>query len=364
MNIETIEHKVQKKERISEEEALFLFQTHDIHALGRMANTIRQRWNGNKAFYVVNRHINYSNVCIDSCRFCAFSRKAREEGGFTYTIEEMLEKGREGSEAGATEFHIVGGLHPHLPYEYYFELLQAFKSRFPNIVLKCFTAVEISHLAKRTKKTIAEVLREFIAAGLDFLPGGGAEVFSERVRDEVCPNKLYVKEWIDVHTAAHQLGLKTNATMLYGHIEKPVEIIEHLRFLREGQDQSGGFVTFIPLKYQPENNQLGGRLCSGLKDLRVHAISRIYLDNFPHLKAYWTMLGIKCAQTMLLYGADDFDGTVIDEKIVHMAGSPSPKVLTVSKIQRLIRETGLEPIERDTFFQPFNRNEPLPAAIL
>jgi aminodeoxyfutalosine synthase len=328
-----------------------------------MANTIRERWNQKKAYYIVNQHINYSNVCIDSCRFCAFSRKPRREGAFTYSIEEMLEKAQHGAEAGATEFHIVGGLHPHLEYQYYLDLLQAIKSMFPRIILKCFTAVEVSHLAKRSKKSIQQVLAELKDAGLDFLPGGGAEMFSERVRDEVCPTKLYVDQWLDVHATAHALGIHSNATMLYGHIEQPEEIIEHLDILRSAQDQSGGFVTFIPLKYQPDNNELGGSQCTGLKDLKVHAISRIYLDNFPHLKAYWTMLGIKCAQLMLRYGADDFDGTVLDEKIVHMAGADSPKVLTVSKIHRLIREAGLEPVERDTFFQPVTRESPLSPAL-
>ena len=205
------------------------------------------------------------------------------------------------------------------------------------------------------KKTIEEVLQELINAGLDALPGGGAEMFSLRVRKEMCPTKLYVNQWIDVHRAAHRLGIKSNATMLYGHIEEPGEIIEHLKIIRDTQDDTQGFLTFIPLKYQPEHSPYGGKSCSGLKDLLVHAIARIYLDNVPHIKSYWTMLGVKCAQTLLLFGADDFDGTVIDERIVHMAGSASPKMLTATKIRRLIEETGLEPVERDTFFNPVTR---------
>jgi aminodeoxyfutalosine synthase len=363
MNIRTIKDKVDNQERISDAEALFLFQTPDIHALGRMANTIRERWNGKNAYYIVNRHINYSNVCIDSCKFCAFARKIGKEGSFTYGIDEMLAKAKEGADFGATEFHIVGGLHPRLPYEYYLDLLRALKQAYPHILLKCFTAVEISHLTKRFRKSILEVLTDLKDAGLDFMPGGGAEMFSQTVRDEICPRKLYVDQWLDVHRTAHSLGLLSNATMLYGHVETPVDIIDHMRHLRELQDETQGLVTFIPLKYQPENNTLGGTLSTGLTDLRVHAIARIYLDNIPHIKAYWTMLGLKTAQTMLLFGADDFDGTVIDEKIVHMAGSTSPKVLTVTKIRRLILETGLIPVERDTRFKPVQREVPLPAVI-
>lgn len=359
----SIQEKVFANQRIKEEEALELFHTKDIHTLGRLANHVRRRWNGDKAYYIVNKHINYSNVCIDSCKFCAFSRKIGKEGGFTYSIEAMVQKAQEGADAGAIEIHIVGGLHPRLPYEYYLDLLKTLKQRFPHIVLKCFTAVEISHLAKRSRQSIDAVLRDLKEAGLDFLPGGGAEMFSEQVRDVICPRKLYVDEWVDVHKAAHRLGIPTNATMLYGHIETAEDIIDHLHHIRTLQDESGGVVTFIPLKFQPENTPLGGTLSTGLTDLRVHAISRIYLDNIPHLKAYWTMLGVKCAQTLLLFGADDFDGTVINEKIVHMAGAKSPKILTVSTIRRIIEETGLTPVERDTFFHPVQREAPLPAAI-
>ena len=352
MSLESIHQKVVNQKRISDDEALELFETKDIHALGRLANTVRRRWNGNKAYYIINRHINYSNVCLDSCKFCAYSRKIGAEGAFTYSLEEMLQKAEEGASMGAVEFHIVGGLHPTLPYEYYITLLKTLKSRFPNIILKCFTAVEIAHFAKISHKSIEEVLCELKDAGLNALPGGGAEMFSARIRQEMCPTKLYVNQWIDVHRIAHRLGIQSNATMLYGHIEEPKEIIEHLRILRELQDETQGFLTFIPLRYQPEYSPYGGQISTGLKDIFVHSIARIYLDNIPHVKTYWTMLGVKCAQTLLLFGADDFDGTVIDEKIVHMAGSKSPKTLTVSQIRHLIEEAGLEAIERDTFFNP------------
>ncbi len=363
MNITDIEEKITNAERINEEEALFLFNSTDIHALGRMAETVRQKWNKNTVYYVVNRHINYSNVCMDNCKFCAFSKKEGQEQSFTYSIDEMLRKAEEGANNGAVEFHIVGGLHPDLPYSYYVDLLKSLKSHFPEVHLKCFTAVEISHLAKISGQSIKEVLRELIDVGLGSLPGGGAEMFANRVRDKICPDKLYVEEWKEVHRSAHGLGLKSNATMLYGHIETPEEIIDHLSHLRPLQDETNGFMTFIPLRFQSRNTRLEGVMCSGLKDLHVHAVSRIYLDNFPHIKSYWTMLGIKTAQVMLHFGADDFDGTVIDEKIVHMAGSTSPSVMRVSNIRRLITEAGRDPIERDTLFNPIQRDEPLPSAI-
>lgn len=358
-----IEEKVAAGGRISDDEALFLYHTPNIHALGRMAEAVRQRWNGNKAYYIVNRHINYSNICVDDCKFCSFARKPGQDGGFEYSIQEMLSRADEGVAQGAIEFHIVGGLHPDLPYSYYLDMLRALKERHPSVHLKCFTAVEISHLARVADKPVSAILEDLMDAGLDSLPGGGAEMFSERVRDKMCPGKLYVDEWLDVHRAAHRLGLRSNATMLYGHIEEPEEIIDHLAHLRPLQDETGGFMTFIPLHFQPKNTRLTGVIGTGMKDLRVHAVSRIYLDNFPHIKSYWTMLGVKSAQVMLCFGADDFDGTVIDEKIVHMAGSNSPKILTVSKIRRLIKEAGREPVERDTLFNPVSRDEPLPAVV-
>ncbi len=358
-----IEQKVRNGERISEEEAIFLFHTPNIHALGRMANLVRQRWNGNQAFYIVNRHINYSNVCEDNCKFCAFAQKTGQPLAFTYTLEEMLQRAEEGAQQGASEIHIVGGLHPDLPYAYYLDLLRSIKTRFPDIHLKCFTAVEISHLARLSNQSVEKVLRDLIEAGLGSLPGGGAEMFSQRVRDKICPDKLYVEEWIDVHRTAHRLGLHSNATMLYGHIEQPEEIVDHLAHLRPLQDETHGFLTFIPLRFQSRNTRLEGTMCTGLKDMRVHAVSRIYLDNFPHIKAYWTMLGVKTAQVMLRFGADDFDGTVVDEKIVHMAGSTSPKIMQVSTIRRLIEEAGYQPVERDTLFHPIQRCEPLPVAL-
>ena len=363
MDLNRIEEKIRSEQRIDEEEALFLFHTPDIHALGRLSEIVRRRWNENRVYYIVNRHINYSNVCVDSCRFCAFARQSGEDGAFTYSLDEMLRRAEEGAAEGATEFHIVGGLHPDLPYSYYLDLLRSLKTRFPAIHLKCFTAVEISHLSRLFNRSLEQVLRDLIEAGLGSLPGGGAEMFSPRVRDLMCPDKLYVDEWLEVHRLAHRLGLRSNATMLYGQVERPEEIIDHLAHIRPLQEETGGFLTFIPLRFQSKNTRLGGVLCTGLKDLRVHAVSRIYLDNVPHIKAYWTMLGVKCAQVMLRFGADDFDGTVVDEKIVHMAGSTSPKLLTISVIQRLIREAGREPVERDTLFNPIRRTSPLPAAV-
>ncbi len=363
MTLHDIETKVRNGDRISDEDALVLFQTTDIHTLGRLAEIVRQRWNINRAYYIVNRHINYSNVCEDHCKFCAFAQKTGQPLAFTYTIDEMIQRAEEGAQMGAVEFHIVGGLHPDLPYSYYLDLLKALKSRFPYIHLKCFTAVEISHFSRLSGRPIETVLQDLVEAGLGSLPGGGAEMFAPRVREKICPGKLYVEEWLDVHRTAHRLGLRSNATMLYGHIETPEEIIDHLAHLRPLQDETGGFITFIPLRFQSRNTRLEGLMCTGLKDLRVHAVSRIYLDNFPHIKSYWTMLGVKTAQTMLRFGADDFDGTVIDEKIVHMAGSTSPKIMTVTTIRRLIEEAGRDPVERDTLFSPIQRVTPLPAAL-
>lgn len=355
MDLSALENKLRHAERISEAEALFLFQTPNVHALGRLAEYTRQRWNGNRAYYIVNRHINYSNVCIDNCSFCSFARKAGAADAFTHSLETMMEYAEQGAREGAREFHIVGGLHPRLPYDYYLDLLRSLKSRFPQIHLKAFTAVEISFFSRKFHKSIEQVLQDLIEAGLDSLPGGGAEMFSQRVRELICPNKDYVDEWLDVHRIAHRLGLPTNATMLYGHIERPEEIIEHLSYLRTLQDETKGFLIFIPLRYHPHNNRLGGESPTGLQDLRVHAVSRIFLDNFPHIKSYWTMLGVKAAQVMLNFGADDFDGTVGDEKIVHMAGAATPKSLPVSFIQRLIREAGREPMERDSWFHPISQ---------
>jgi aminodeoxyfutalosine synthase len=363
MNINQIEDKVKAGERINDEEALFLLESNNIHALGRMSEIVRQRWNGNKAYYIVNRHINYSNVCVDDCKFCSFARKSGEKGAFTYSIEQMLEKAERGVAQGANEFHIVGGLHPGLPYDYYLNIINSIHDKYPHIHLKAFTAVEISHFAHHYNLTIEQVLKDLIQAGLGSLPGGGAEMFSQRVRDIMCPGKLYVEEWIDVHRTAHKLGLNTNATMLYGHVEKSEEIVDHMAHLRPLQDETNGFKTFIPLHFISKNTRVRGVLCTGLKDMKVHAVARIYLDNFPHIKAYWTMLGVKAAQVILRYGADDFDGTVIDEKIVHMACADSPKMLTVSKIRSLIAEAGREPVERDTLFNQIERTEPLPVAV-
>lgn len=273
MNLPDLESKILNGERINQEEALFLYHTPNIHALGRMAETVRQRWNRKQAYYIVNRHINYSNVCIDNCKFCAFARKPNEEGGFTYSIDDMLRFADEGVAQGAIEFHVVGGLHPDMPYSYYLDMLRALKQRHPQVHLKCFTAVEISHLARLSNRRVDQVLTDLIEAGLGSLPGGGAEMFSERVRNLMCPEKLYVDEWLDVHRAAHRLGLRSNATMLYGHVERPEEMIDHMARLRPLQDETGGFLTFIPLHFQPKNTKLTGVLGTGMKDLRIHAVA-------------------------------------------------------------------------------------------
>ena len=322
-----------------------------MNALGSLAHHARTRLHGNAAYYVVNRHINYSNVCVNGCRFCAFSRKKGDPLSFELSEEEILDKVRaQGKDL--TEVHIVGGCHPDLPLSFFEGLLRKIRAVQPKAFLKAFTAVEIAHFAKQEGISTVEVLTRLKAAGLQMLPGGGAEVFSERIRERLCPEKLDGRGWLDVVRQAHELGIRTNATMLYGHIETVRERLEHMKALRELQDKTGGLVCFIPLPFQPENNELSHLSpTTGIDDLKTMAVSRLMLDNVPHLKAYWVMLSVKLAQAALHYGADDFDGTVVEEKIGHMAGADSKQGLTRQEIERIISDAGFEPIERDSLFR-------------
>ncbi len=355
--------KVVANERISEADALRLFETKDLNALGAIADFVRQRKVGNRASYIVNRYINYSNYCILSCEFCSFSRKKRDADGFQFSIEEIVAKAREASKIGITELHIVGGLHPSLPFSFYTDMLKALKALDARLQLKCFTAIEILHLAWLAKKSVVETLTELKTAGLDSLTGGGAEIFRKEVRSRIAKGKESAEEYLDVHRQWHKLGGRSTCTMLYGHVETLADRVDHLRQLRTLQDETNGFTAMIPLAYQPEDNDIPvEHPPTGFDSLRTIAVSRIYLDNFPHLTAYWVGLGMKLAQVALSYGADDIHGTIIEEHIFHMAGATSPQLQTEADMIKAIRETGLTPVQRNTFYEPIKILESAPAA--
>ncbi len=346
-----IYHKVTNGERLSPEDGVRLYNTAHLPALGYLANLVREQKNGNKAYYIYNQHINYSNVCSNLCKFCAFGKEKQAPGSYEMSIEEIENKIKERLKEPISEVHIVGGIHPDLPYSYYTNMLQAIKRIRPQIHIQAFTCVEIAHLAKLAGMSVEDTLKDLVRAGLGSIPGGGAEVFSTRIREKLCPEKLPGKEWLEVAKTAHKLGIKSNATMLYGHIETVEERIEHLVALRKAQDETGGFMCFIPLAFHPKNTGLEEVApTGGIDDLKNIAVSRLMLDNFPHIKAYWVMLGPKVAQIALWYGADDLDGTVLEEKITHMAGGETAQAMTRSEIERLIRAAGREPVERDTLY--------------
>ena len=351
--------KVESSERLSFEDGVTLYNSDDILTVGRMANIVRERKNGNKVYYNINQHIDYSNICIlhARCHFCAYARKnIHEDGAFELSIEEFLVKAKYALENGCTEIHSVGGLHPSLPLEYYLELLRRLKEMMPQVQLKFLTAVEIHHIARMAKLSVRETLLKLKQAGLDFIPGGGAEIFAEETRNKICPGKLSGEAWLDVMRQAHQLGIRSNATMLYGHIETIEDRVDHLIRLRELQDETGGFMAFVPLAFHPANTRMSQLPePTGLTILKNIAVSRLMLDNFDHIKAYWVMTGIKLAQVALGFGADDMHGTVTEEKITHAAGAETPKALSVEEIVRLVKETGRVPVERDTFYNKIVR---------
>jgi len=352
LGIGDIVRKVVASDRLNMEEGERLFACPDVVALGSLAHWVRTRLHGKTAYYVVNQHINYSNICVNGCRFCAFGRKKDDPLTFQLSLEDILEKVRERRQDSITEIHIVGGCHPELPLSYYESILRSIKAQRPAVYIKAFTAVEIAHFARLEGISPREVLLRLQSAGLNMLPGGGAEVFSSRIRKLLCPEKLDGQGWLDIMRDAHGLGIRTNATMLYGHLETPRERIEHMLALRRLQDETGGFVCFIPLSFQPTNTKVNGSGGpTGVEDLKTMAVSRLMLDNFPHIKAYWVMLTVKLAQVALLFGADDFDGTVVEEKIGHMAGAESEQALTRDELKRVIREAGFDPVERNCFFE-------------
>jgi len=351
---ENIAAKVRANQRISADEALFLFDCNDLLAVGELAALANERKNGKNVFFNVNRHINPTNICVNRCAFCAFSKTLGDEEAYTLAIEEVCRKAKQAAEEGATEVHIVGGLHPDLPFEYYEQALAAIRRVAPGLHIKAFTAVEIDYFGRISGLSIEQVFERLKVAGLGSMPGGGAEILVEEVRQRICPEKISGARWLEIIRLAHQAGLKTNATMLYGHVEAPADRIGHMEMLRELQDQTGGFQAFIPLAFQPENSdlKLNIRGTSGLDDLKTLAIARIFLDNFNHIKAYWVMLGEKIAQVSLSFGVNDLDGTVAEEKIGHDAGAHSPQSLTKEGIIRLIGKAGRTPVERDTLYRP------------
>jgi aminodeoxyfutalosine synthase len=345
--------KVAAGNRISEEDALRLFESKDLNAVGAIADLVRQRKVGNRATYILNRYINYSNYCILSCQFCSFARKKRDADGFQLTIEEIAAKTREALRLGITEVHIVGGLHPSLPFSFYTDMLRALRALDDRLQLKCFTAIEVLHLAWLARKSVSETLCALKEAGLDSLTGGGAEIFRKEIRSAIAKGKESAEEYLDVHRTWHGLGGRSTCTMLYGHVESLADRVDHLRQLRMLQDETRGFVGFVPLPYHPENNSLSVRHSpTGFDTLRTLAVSRIYLDNFDHITAYWVGLGLKLAQVALSYGADDLHGTILEEHIFHMAGATSPQLQTESDMIKAIREAGFAPVQRNTFYEP------------
>lgn len=345
-----IRTKVAAGERLSFEEGQHLFDCPEPLAVGALATMARTRLHGAKTFYVVNQHVNYTNICINGCTFCAYQREEGQEDSFVLAPAEVLAK-IDSTGLTPREIHVVGGCHPGLGLDYFEKLLSAIKERLPETVLKCFTAVEIAHFARLENCSTGEVLTRLNKAGLDMLPGGGAEIFAPAVREQICPRKSTAKEWLAVHEEAHSLGMKTNCTMLFGHIESRDDRLDHLIQLRESQDRGGGYTCFIPLPFLTENSQLHIETpLTGLEELRTIAVSRLMLDNIPHLKAYWVMLGVKQAQAALKFGANDFDGTVIEEKIGHEAGATSQQGMTRAELEEMIRGCGHTPVERDGYF--------------
>ncbi len=360
-NLQPIADKVFAGERLDFDDGVTLYNSSDLLAIGYLAHHVREKLHGKRTHFNVNRHINPTNVCVASCKLCAFGRKPDTPGAYTMALEEAFRTAGENWTETVTEFHIVGGLHPDLPFQYYADLLRGLKERFPSVHLKAFTAVEIAYYAHITGMTVQEILERFKEAGLGSLPGGGAEIFAPAVRRVICDHKIGAHMWLRVHRTAHELGLHSTATMLYGHIESSEDRTDHLIQLRNLQDQTKGFEAFIPLAFHPANTELGKLVewdeTSGFMDLRNIAVPRLMLDNFAHVKAYWIMMSPRVAQIALRFGADDLDGTVAEEKIYHDAGAKTPQVMTRQQIVRLIKEAGFEPFERDTLYRPVIRTE-------
>jgi aminodeoxyfutalosine synthase len=351
--LDAIREKVHAGQRLSFDDGLFLYRGDvPLGEVGQLANLVRERQNGNLAYYNINTHLNPTNVCVYRCSFCAFRSDLRGPKAYLMSDEQILARGQEAVDNGCTEMHIVGGLHHQKKYDWYVDIVRSLHDAHPQLHLKAWTAVEINWFETLAKKPVRAILEDLLDAGLGSLPGGGAEIFHPEVRDRICEHKADAAKWLDIHRNAHQLGIPTNATMLYGHLEEPRHRVDHLIRLRELQDETGGFRTFVPLAFHPENTGLAEiQKPSAVMDLRTIAVSRLMLDNFPHIKAYWIMLGLGTAQTALAYGADDLDGTVRHELIYHDAGATTPEALSIDDIRRLIMEAGREPVERDTTYR-------------
>jgi len=353
-----IADKVLAGERLSFDDGIALYRTSDLLALGWLANSVREQRHGNICYFNINRHINPTNVCVAHCRLCAFGRSPDAPGAYTFALEEIWQRAEQGMREGATEFHMVGGLHPDLPFEYFLDLMRGLKQRCPSVHLKAFTMVEVGYFARIAKLSIRDTLLALQKAGVDSLPGGGAEIFHPRVRKLICDHKTSGQQWLSIARTAHQIGLRSNATMLYGHIETEEERVEHLILLRELQDETHGFVAFIPLAFHPENTALAHLpKPTAFADIKAISVSRLLLDNFDHIKAYWIMMTPKVAQIALRFGADDLDGTVVEEKIYHDAGATTEQYTSRGDLERLIREAGRTPVERDTLYRPVDRSK-------
>ena len=343
--------KIKAAERLTVADGARLYRSPDLLAVGYLANLVRERKNGNNAYFIYNQHINYSNICTNLCKFCAFGKEASSPLAYEMSIGDIRKKVEERLAEPITEIHMVGGIHPELPFSYYLDALSVIKEVRPAVHIQAFTCVEIAHLAGLAGLSVADTLQKLVAAGLGSIPGGGAEVFSPRIRAKTCDKKLSGEGWLEVAKTAHRMGIKSNATMLYGHIETIEERLEHLDMLRQAQDETGGFMTFIPLAFHPKNTEMADLARgSGVEDLKNIAVARCFLDNFPHVKAYWVMIGIKLAQVGLSFGADDIDGTVKEELITHMAGGETEQAQSRQQLIRIIREAGRLPIERDTLY--------------
>jgi aminodeoxyfutalosine synthase len=348
-----IAEKVLSGARLTRDDGAALYASSDLLGIGQMADHVRRTKNGDRVYFMVNRHINPTNICRNRCKFCAFARDEGEPGAYEMTLDEIAKASAEGAEDGAYEIHIVSGLHPDWSYEFYVDMVRRTREAVPDrVIVQAFTAVEIEHMAKIGGKSTREVLADLRDAGLDALPGGGAEIFSDRTRAAAWEKKTKSDVWLRIHGEAHELGIATNATMLYGHIETPEERVDHLVRLREQQDKSGGFLAFIPLAFHPANTELADLpSTTGFDDLKTLAIARLMLDNFPHVKAFWIMLGLKVAQISTAFGVDDLDGTVVEEKITHMAGATTPEALSKDDLVGMIEETGHVAVERDTLYR-------------
>ena len=364
MPLKSIEKKVLSGKRISAEEALELYESDDIFTLGRLAQHAALHHNGQHAYFIQNHHVNPTNICVNRCRFCAFSRSKGEKGAYELTIREIIDKLRmargkrhvASSPLPFSEVHIVGGLHPDWSLDYYLDLLRAIRDAFPEVHIKAFTAVEIDYFSKISGLSLRKTLLALKDAGLQSLPGGGAEILGRPVRNRICPEKISGTRWLKVMETAHGIGIKSNATMLYGHVEDIRHRVDHMMKLRDLQDRTGGFQAFIPLAFHPKNTNIeGAHYTSGIDDIKTIAVARLFLDNFSHIKAYWIMLGDKIAQLALMFGADDLDGTIVEEKITRSAGSLSGQVMTRSQLVNLIKEAGKIPVERDSFYNPVYR---------